>query len=96
MSDTSAPNPATLTLADLKAGDPPPKAHYNAGRPPGLLAKFKDLIRTNPGVWYQYPIETKSGVGVSNSNTEGYEWATRSRINGDGNRVVQVYGRYVG
>ena len=96
MSDTSTPNPATLTLADLKAGDPPPKNHYNAGRPPGLMAKFKDLLREAPGVWYEYPILTRSGVGQSNNNTEGYEWTTRSETNGNGKKVVRVYGRFVG
>lgn len=93
MSDT--PNPATLTLADLVAGDPPQKLTSVNGRPFGLRGKFKELIRQTPGVWYEFPVITRSGLGESNQNPDGYEWTTRT-VMVDGKRMMKVWARYVG
>lgn len=93
MSDTPI-NLATLSLADLKASDPPPAGTNFNGRPPGLRRKFKELIKQAPGVWYEYPLVTTGGLGESNNNTDGFQWTTRSEVNGDGKRMIRTWGRY--
>lgn len=94
MSDTTTiPDPATLTVADLVQSDPPPKLLL--GRPTGVLTRFKELIKTKPNVWFEYPRLTSSGVGQTNK--DGYEWTSRTVRDDDGNKIgVKIWARYVG
>lgn len=92
MSDTWTLNPQTLTLADLTQSDPPPVARR--GQAQGLQSKFQDLIRQNPGVWYEYP---KLVGSRGTSRGTGFEWVQRT-VKDDNGKILglRLYARYVG
>lgn len=78
---------APLTLDDLVQSDPPPRRH-GVGQP-GLRQAFMAVIRTKPGVWFEYPRLTRSG---GFGRVDGYEFTSRNV--GDGQ--IRVWGRYTG
>jgi hypothetical protein len=94
MSETNTLTPDTLTLSTLTQSDPPPKGSM---RKPswGMVSAFKKALVHDPGVWYEFPTISKSGIGQANGG--GYEFTTRAQYDEDGKRLgVKVWGRYVG
>lgn len=89
-------DPTTLTLADLKQTDPPPAKRR--GSTLGLVGKFRELIKQNPGVWYEYPKLVSSRGSATTHNADGnYEWVQRTVKDDQGHNIgLRLYCRYTG
>lgn len=83
--------PETLTLADLTAAEPP--AVLRGTGYTGLAGKFKQLIKTTPGIWYKYP---KLVTSRSISKDRNFQWTQRNVTAENGKRMLQLYARYIG